>query len=286
MWSSKDVYYISDGTGILATNLGQSLLCQFPEINFHEEHFPFIRSAGEAKKTISYILKQSVGRRPIIFSTIMNREIIAIFDRPEVEFFDGYDFFLSKLERVLEAKSLRVPGFSRHIDNVSMAKRVEAIHFSLEHDDGIKADELDQADCILVGVSRSGKTPISMYLATQIGLKSANFPLTSEHLSSDRLPEHIIRNHKRTIGLTTTAEILHKMREKRLPNSNYAKLATCIQELNLARDLFFRAKIPTINTAGKSIEEVSTEVLQELGISKRPPQANNAIKSDPDTANA
>lgn len=275
MWSSKDVYYISDGTGILATNLGQSLLCQFPEVNFHEEHFPFVRTIAEAEKTIAYILNQSVGRRPIIFSTIMNREIIEVFDRPEVEFFDGYDFFLSKLERVLEAKALRVPGFSRHIDNVSMSKRVEAIHYSLEHDDGIRPDDLDKADCILVGVSRAGKTPISIYLATQMGLKAANVPLTTEHLSNYRLPDYITRNSKRAIGLTTTAETLHKMREQRLPNSNYSKLTTCAQELNQARDLFIRIQIPIINTAGKSIEEVATEVLQELGISKKPPQNAN-----------
>ena len=123
MWSSKDVYYISDSTGILATNLGQSLLCQFPEVNFHEEHFPFIRSVSEANKTLQYILKNSGGRRPLVFSTIMNKEILRAFDHPEIEFFDAYEFFLSKLEGCLETQALRVPGFSRHFDNVSMSKR-------------------------------------------------------------------------------------------------------------------------------------------------------------------
>jgi regulator of PEP synthase PpsR (kinase-PPPase family) len=275
MWSSKDVYYISDSTGILATNLGQALLCQFPEINFHEEHFPFIRSVAEAKKTLQYILKHSGGRRPLVFSTIMNKEILQVLDHPEVEFFDAYEFFLSKLERCLEAEALRVPGFSRHINNVSMSKRVEAIHYSLEHDDGIKTDEFDEADVILVGVSRAGKTPVSVYLATQIGLKAANFPLTTEYLSHFRLPEGIIRNLRRAVGLTTAPEQLHAMRQKRYPNSNYARLTTCTEELEQAKEILLRYKIPLINTAGKSIEETATQVCQEIGISKKPAELPN-----------
>jgi len=270
MWNSKDVYYISDSTGILATNLGQSLLCQFPEINFHEEHFPFIRSISEAQKTLQYILKNSGGRRPLVFSTIMNKEILKVFDHPEIEFFDGYDFFLSKLENCLEANALRVPGFSRHFDNVSMSKRVEAIHYSLEHDDGVKMEEFDEADVILIGVSRAGKTPVSVYLATQIGLKAANFPLTAEYLSRYRLPEGVIRNLRRAVGLTTSAEILHEMRQKRYPDSNYAKLSTCFEELDQAKEIFQRFKLPFINTASKSIEETATQVCQEIGISKKP----------------
>ena len=275
MWSSKDVYYISDSTGILATNLGQALLCQFPEINFHEEHLPFIRTVSEAQKTLQYILKNSGGRRPLVFSTIMNKEILKVLDHPELEFFDAYEFFLSKLERCLEAQALRVPGFSRHFDNVSMSKRVEAIHYSLEHDDGVKTEEFDEADVILVGVSRAGKTPVSVYLATQIGLKAANFPLTTEYLSSFKLPEGIIRNIRRAVGLTTTPELLQAMRQKRYPNSRYARLATCTEEIEQAKEIFLRYKIPLINTAGKSIEETATQVCQEIGISKKPAELPN-----------
>ena len=194
MWSSKDVYYISDSTGILATNLGQALICQFPEINFHEEKFPFVLNSDEAKKILDYILKKSTGRRPLIFSTIMTKEIRAVFDSPEVELFDAFEFFMARLEGCLEAKALGVPGFSRHIDNMTMAKRVEAIHYCLEHDDGVNTHELDEAEVILLGVSRSGKTPVSVYLATQMGLKSANFPLTAEYLREYTLPEGILRN--------------------------------------------------------------------------------------------
>lgn len=275
MWKSKDVYYISDSTGILATNLGQALVCQFPEVNFHEERFPFVLTVGEAKKTLAYILKQSRGRRPLIFSTIMDPKVRKVFDSPEVELFDAFEIFMERLETCLETKALRVPGFSRHIDNVTMGKRVEAIHFCLEHDDGVKPEECDEADVILLGVSRAGKTPVSVYLATQMGLKSANFPLTSEYLTQYRLPDGIMRNKKRTIALTTTPELLRTVREKRYPNSVYAKLPTCIEELHQAERIFKKHKIPIVSTAGKSIEETATQVSQELGLSKKTASLNN-----------
>jgi len=270
MWSSKDVYFVSDSTGILATNLGHALLCQFPEVAIHEEKFPFVLTVEEAEKTLQYILKQSGGRRPLIFSTIMNEEVRKVFDHPEVELFDVFEAFLSRIEHSLEARALRVPGFSRQFDNIAMAKRVEAIHYCLDHDDGVKTNELDEADVILLGVSRSGKTPVSVYLATQLGLKAANFPLTGEDLKSYRLPEAVRRNLKRAVGLTTTPEFLHHMREKRYPGSTYAKIATCAQEIQQAERIFAQHHIPVISTAGKSIEETATQVTQEIGLSRKP----------------
>jgi regulator of PEP synthase PpsR (kinase-PPPase family) len=270
MWKSKDIYYISDSTGILITNMGESLICQFPEISFHEEKFPYVRTVKDAKKTLEYILEQSLGRRPIIFSTIMDMEVRNIFRSPEVEFFDAFDFFLDPLEACLEAKALRVPGFSRHGDDVTMSKRVDAIHFCLDHDDGTKDYEFEEADVILLGVSRAGKTPVSVYLATQMGLKAANFPLTSEYLSRSKMPDSVMSNIKRAVALTTTPELLRGMREKRYPNSTYAKITTCIDEIQQAEQLFKRHHVPIISTAGKSIEEVATQVTQEIGLARKP----------------
>jgi len=228
MWSSKDVYYISDSTGILATNLGQALICQFPQVNFNEEKFSFIRTVAEAQKTMAHIMKRSGGRRPIIFSTILDPEVRAVFDSPEVEYFEAYGLFMERLETCLETDAVREPGFARHPSDVTMNKRVEAIHYCLAHDDGTKVSEYDEADIILVGVSRSGKTPVSVFLATQMGLKSANFPFTSEYLNSYRLPEIIRQNLSRVVALTTSPEQLHSAREKRYQGSKYARLSTCI----------------------------------------------------------
>jgi [pyruvate, water dikinase]-phosphate phosphotransferase / [pyruvate, water dikinase] kinase len=275
MWKSKDVYFISDSTGILISNLAHALLCQFPEINFHEETFPFVRTEEEARKILAYIQRQSGGRRPLVFSTITDPRVRQVFDSPEVEFFDAFDFFLKRLEICLEAKALRVPGFSRHVDLISISHRVEAIHFCMEHDDGTNIKEFEEADVILLGVSRSGKTPVSVYLATQMGLKAANFPLTSEYLSEYQIPDHLRRNNKRLVGLTTSPEFLHSVREKRYRGSRYARLATCVEELRQAEQIYQRYQIPVIHTAGKSIEEIATEVSQELGLSKKPTALNN-----------
>lgn len=269
MWKSKDIYYVSDSTGILATNLGQSLICQFPETSFHEEKFPFIKTVADAEKTIRYILKQSTGRRPIIFSTLVSPKLRAVFNHPEVELFDVCDVFLERLEQCLEAKALGMPGYSRHVDDNSMARRVEAIHYCLGHDDGTKFDEYNEADVILVGVSRSGKTPVSVYMATHMGLKAANYPLTPQNLDLYTLPEGLRHNRKKAVGLTIAPEILSMIREKRYPNSNYAKRSTCIQELQQAQEIFQKYKIPVINTSGRSIEELATQISQEIGLYKK-----------------
>lgn len=269
MWNSKDVYYVSDSTAILAEDLGQALLCQFLETSFNEEKIPFVRSREDAKKALEHILSQSSGRLPLVFCTVMDEKLRAILNSPEVELIDLYGGFLDQLEVSLETKALREPGFFRHTNDVTMIKRVEAIHYSLDHDDGVKIWEYDNADIILVGVSRSGKTPASVYLATQMGLKSANFPLTQEHLDTDKLPKEIVRNRKKVIGLTTSAELLHKIREKRYSKSNYAKLSTCSTELQQAQELFLRYNIKIVDTAGKSIEEVAVQSTQLLGITKK-----------------
>jgi regulator of PEP synthase PpsR (kinase-PPPase family) len=247
MWSSKDIYYISDSTGIMATNLGQALICQFPEINFYEEKFPFILTVKQARKT----------------------KVREVFDSPEVEFFEAYGLFLERLETCLEAEAVREPGFARHANDMAMTKRVEAIHYCLGHDDGTKESEYDEADIILLGVSRSGKTPVSVFLATQMGLKSANFPLTSEYLDQYRIPEQIRQNKDRAVALTTSPEQLHSAREKRYPNSKYSRIATCREELKQAEQIYVKNKIPIVSSAGKSIEETATQVMQELGISKK-----------------
>lgn len=270
MWKSKDVYYVSDSTGILATNIGQALICQFPETSFHEEKFAFIKTTADAKKTISYILTHSAGRRPIIFSTLINPAIRSIFDHPEVELFDVCDAFVGRLEECLEAKALLLPGFSRQFTTMKMTKRVEAINYCLGHDDGTKIDDYDESDVILVGVSRSGKTPVCVYLSTQMGLKAANFPLTTTNLESYSLPEGIRKNRKKAVGLSTTAETLSTIREQRYPNSNYAKKSTCIQELEQAQEIFLRHQIPVVETHGKSIEELATQICQEIGLINKP----------------
>lgn len=266
MWTSKDVYYVSGSTALLAEDMGQALLCQFQEINFHEEKIPFIKTKDDALRAMEHILEQSGGRRPLVFCTIMDNHLRRIFDSPEVEFFDIFGNVLDRMELILETKALRVPGYSRVIDDMTLAKRVEAIHFSIEHDDGSRVREYDEAEVILVGVSRSGKTPVSVYLASHMGIKSANFPLTSEHLDSYELPPDIVHNKKKVVGLTTSPQLLHRIREQRYSGSTYARITTCAHELNQAQAIFMKYGIPILNTDGKSIEETAVQVTQLVEI--------------------
>ncbi len=268
MWNAKDVYYVSDSTALLTEDMARSMLCQFPEISFNEEKIPFVRTINDAKKALKEILKQSGALRPLIFCTIMDADVRAIFDVAEVEMLDLYGGFLNTLEMALEAKALREPGYFRHGDTSQIDRRVEAIHYSMEHDDGKKTGGYDQADIILIGVSRSGKTPVSVYLATHMGIKAGNFPLTADHLSNYELPGDIVRNRAQTVGLTTSPQYLHRIREKRYPGSRYASVATCSNELRQAEQLCLQHSIKTLNTEGRSIEEIAVQATQLIGITK------------------
>ena len=269
MWKSKDVYYISGSTGILAKDLGKALLCQFPEISFNEELIPFVRTEEDAREAIDRIRSQSGGRHPLVFSTLLNQELNTILDIPEVEFLNIFDHFLVQVEELLEAKALRVSGASRHLDDRTMIKRVEAIHYCIHHDDGSCTKDYEEAEATLLGVSRSGKTPVSVFLATQMGIKAANYPLVKDDLDSFRLPPNIVRNKDRVIGLSTSPQLLHHYREKRYEGSNYAKLSTCSNEIHKANQIYMNYRIPIIMTDGKSIEETATQVAQELNLKRK-----------------
>lgn len=269
MWTVKDVYYISGSTGILASNYGQALISQFPEITFNEKTFPFITSVSQAKKTMQKILEYAGGRRPIVFTSLVDPQIRDIFDNPEVEFIDIFERRLTFMEDILECKALRIAGSSRQTDFEVLKERVEAIHFSLKHDDGIKIQEYNQANVIILGVSRAGKTPVSIFLATQMGLKAANFPLTEEYLKPMKLPDIILPNRARMVGLTSSPQFLSNVREKRLPGSEYASIAKCREEINQSEQIFRHYTIPVISSTGRSIEEVATQITQELNLSKK-----------------
>lgn len=270
MWHAKDVYYISESTGILAQDLGKSLLCQFPAISFNTEKIPFIRSVEDANKALEHIMSQSGGRYPLVFSTIMQKELIEILDVSEVEFFNICDYYLEQLEEVLEAKPIRISGTSRKMDTSTMARRATAIQYSISHDDGSRLKDYDEAEVVLLGVSRSGKTPISVYLATQMGIKTANYPLVEEDLKNYSLPPVIVRNKAKAIGLSTTPRNLHLMREERYKGSRYAELGTCTKELHQANQIFLQHNIPVVTTEDRSIEETATKVTQLLSLKRLP----------------
>lgn len=269
MATTQDVYYVSGSTAILAEDMGKALLAQFQDIRFREEKIPFIHTPDDAHKALAHILQQSEGGQPLVFCTIMDQETRDVFNCPEVKFFDIFLNTLELLEQALGVKALREPGYSRHFTISKMNKRVDAIHFSLEHDDGTRPAEYDEAEIILVGVSRSGKTPVSIYLATHMELKAANFPLTADHLDKHELPKEIVRNSKRAVGLTCSPLYLHTIREKRYAGSTYASLANCTRELQQAKQLYQRHNLKVLNVEGRSIEEIAVQAIQAIGLTKK-----------------
>lgn len=271
MHKTRDVYYLSGSTGILAKDMGKALLCQFPEIHFKEELIPFIHTEVEAQKAIEKIRAQSTGETPLVLSTLLSKELNAVFNSPDIEFLNIFDQFLVQFENFLQKKALWASGASRYPNDRTMIRRVEAIHYCIDHDDGNSTKDYDKAEIILIGVSRSCKTPVSVFLATQMGIKTANYPLIRDGTDSFKLPPYLVRNKKKIVALSTSPQLLHQYREHRYADSKYAKLSTCRDELNKANMLYMDHRIPIVMSDGKSIEETATQVTQQLNLK------NNAI---------
>jgi len=154
-------------------------------------------------------------------------------------------------------------------DSDEYKNRIEAINFSLAHDDGQSHKNLSMADVILVGVSRSGKTPTSLYLAMQYGVKAANYPLIPEDFERTKLPSGVLPYKSKLFGLSIPPERLSEVRNERLPGSKYAALENCRYEVNEAEAMMQREGIRWMSSTVKSIEEIAATILQELKLQKK-----------------
>jgi regulator of PEP synthase PpsR (kinase-PPPase family) len=267
----RTVFFVSDGTGITAQMLGHSLLTQFEGVSFHQVTMPFVLSAEQAEECRSRIEEEAgLGNgQPIVFSTLVNGEARAIVRQTNAVFVDFFEAFIDPLEAALGMPSTHTIGRSHSaMDKPGYAHRMEAINFAMAHDDGASHRDLDQADVILVGVSRSGKTPTSLYLALQFGVKAANYPLIPEDFERMRLPEVLARPKARLYGLSISPERLREIRQERRPDSRYADLENCRYEVEQAEGLMRREGIRWINSTNKSIEEIATTILRELRIER------------------
>ncbi len=267
----RTVFFVSDGTGITAQMLGHSLLTQFEGMDFNQVTMPFVDSVDKAEACLDRIGKEAERGNgpPIVFSTLVNADVREVVRRANAMFIDFFETFIGPLEAGLGVKSSHTIGRSHSaIDRQEYKQRIEAINFAMAHDDGASHRELGQADVILIGVSRSGKTPTSLYLALQFGVKAANYPLIPEDFARKQLPEPL-RHHKASIyGLTIAPERLREIRRERRPDSNYADLANCRYEVEQAETLMRREGIRWINSTAKSIEEIATTILRELRIER------------------
>ncbi len=260
------VFFVSDGTGITAEAFGHSVLSQF-DLRFKQIRLPFIddaEKAHEARKKINDAFDES-GLRPIVFSTLVKTELAGIIRQAHGLHMDLIQTFVTPLEQELGVKSTHTVGRShKTADSQAYKSRIEAINFSLEHDDGQSHKNLTMANVILVGVSRSGKTPTSLYLAMQFGIKAANYPLIPEDFERGKLPATLTHYKNKIFGLSIAPERLSEIRNERRPGSKYAALENCRYEVNEAEAMMKREGIRWFSSTTKSIEEIAMTILQEL----------------------
>ena len=263
----RTVFFISDGTGITAETFGKAILAQF-ELSTRQVRLPFTDTADKAHQAVRQInhTAEIENRKPIVFTTLVNMEVLRVIqDGCKGMLLDMFGTFVNPLEAELGVKSHhRVGRFSDASKSEEYHARIDAINYALAHDDGQSNRDLAGADVILAGVSRSGKTPTSLYLAMQHGLKAANYPLIPKDFERRQLPPALMPYRKKIFGLTIQPERLSEIRNERRPNSRYASLENCRMEVSEAEAMMRRAGIRWLSTTTKSIEEIATTILQEI----------------------
>ena len=269
--SARTVFFVSDGTGITAETFGHAVLTQF-EMKFRQVRLPFIDTldkAYDAKRKINEAVNTD-GQRPIVFSTLVKHDLSQVIRQADGMHMDLIQTFVAPLEQELGLKSTHTVGRSHNIvDSEEYKNRIEAINFSLAHDDGQSHKNLSDADVILVGVSRSGKTPTSLYLAMQYGIKAANYPLIPDDFERGKLPSSLPPFRHKIFGLSITPERLSEIRHERRAGSRYASIENCRYEVNEAELMMKREGIRWLSSTTKSIEEIATTILQEIKPDRR-----------------
>ncbi len=265
-------FFISDGTGITAETLGNSLLSQFESIQFERITMPYIDSEEKARSAVGEINKaqQESGQTAIVFDTVVDKNIRKVIDEAQAFKVDIFSTFLSPLERELGEKSSYTVGKSHQSAlSDSYVARIDAINYALDNDDGARTRYYDEADIILVGVSRSGKTPSCLYMAMQFGIKAANYPITEDDMEELDLPDCLKERKEKLFGLTIDPDRLSAIRNERRAKSRYASLKQCYHEVDEVELLFEKNHIPYLSTTDASVEEISTRIMAAANLKRR-----------------
>jgi regulator of PEP synthase PpsR (kinase-PPPase family) len=252
--------------------MGHSLLTQFDGVEFRQITVPFIASVDKAEEVARKInmVAELENQRPIVCATLIQPEVRDAVRAANGFFLDFFDPFLGALEAELQVQSHHTAGRThRMADTHEYVLRIDATNFALANDDGSLARDYDRADIILIGVSRSGKTPTCLYMAMQYGVFAANFPLTEDDLESRHLPRHLEAHKKKLFGLTIQPERLQQIRNERRPNSRYSSAQQVAFEVRAAESLFARHAIPVIDATGCSVEEIASRILDRTDVERR-----------------
>ncbi len=270
--NKRSVFYVSDRTGKTAESIGLSLLSQFDGVEFEHRSFPFVNSESEAQLVAGEIQQNAIitGKEPLVFSTLVDDDLQQFISSTNACVISLFDTFIKPLETSLEIQSSHTMGKSHEeYSDPEYKQRIDAIEFMLNNDDGIKTNQLQDADVILIGVSRCGKTPTCLYLAMNFSIKAANYPLTSDDLDDDLLPDFLSPYREKLIGLTIKAEQLSAIRERRRPKSKYASLAKCREETMQAEQILRNEKLFIVESTSMSIEEIAVSIVKEKKLLKK-----------------
>jgi regulator of PEP synthase PpsR (kinase-PPPase family) len=268
----RTVFFVSDHSGVTAETLGHSLLSQFEGLSYRPVTVPFVTNVTKAQETLARIneVSRTDGVRPIVFSTLVRDAERTVLKGADALFLDFFDAFMAPLESELAQKSSHALGRAHGmLDMAAYMTRIDATNFALANDDGSHNREYDHADVVLIGVSRSGKTPTCLYMALQYGIYAANCPLTEEDLEANQLPQAVRAYPRKLFGLTIDPQRLQQIRSVRRPESRYASLQQVQFELRAADQLYRRFGIPHLDTTHSSVEEISSRILQVTGIPRR-----------------
>ena len=266
---ARHVFYISDGTAITAEVFGHAVLSQFP-MEFESLTIPFVETIDKAnavKKQINDCFI-TTGERPLVFHSIVQPEIRDIIYSSEGLDYDFLNTFVSPLEQQLGIKATPALHRTHGMANAGYETRINAINFAMENDDGQTMKHMDNADIILIGVSRCGKTPSSLYLSMQFGIKAANYPFTEEDMDNLKLPEALKRNKHKLFGLTIDPARLHEIRQTRMENSRYSSIRQCRIEVKEVEMLYKKERIPYVDTSNHSVEEIAAKIIDIAGLKR------------------
>ena len=269
--NKRSAFYISDRTGITAEMLGHSLLTQFEEVSFDETTLPFIDTPEQAIEAVNQINQacESDGDRPLVFSTLVNSKLSSIVKTADALYIDCFQVFIAPMEEELKLKSNHSVGKSHSNRGSGYVKRMDAVNFALAYDDGQTVKDMQEADVILVGVSRCGKTPTCLYLGMQFGITAANFPLIPEDFERFSLPSTLEKFRHKLFGLTIKADRLVRIRNERRPDSKYASLRNCETEVRLSEALMRQENIDFLDTTSRSIEELATVIMKRAKLKRQ-----------------
>ncbi len=268
----RHVFFISDGTGITAETLGLSLISQFHDMEFTYNTLPYIDTHEKTETAVEQINESYHvdGTKPIVFITLVDKSLRETIAASHGFTIDLFSMFIPPLETELQMKASGEKGRSHGVhDNSQYYARMEAINYTLSTDDGLNPNYYESADVILVGVSRSGKTPTSIYLAMHYGVATANYPLTDDDLMDGQLPK-VLRSHvKKCFGLTIDPKRLQQIRIQRRKEGVYGTIAQCEKEVSQALGIFQHHDIPVLNTTELSVEEISTRIVSQMRLVRR-----------------